>query len=74
VQKKDKKLISKKFNAEIKIDMKIFISVEKNEELKGIRNTLSLSSAVEEVSDSGTLLVHMPSYQGYPYPLPRNES
>lgn len=59
---------------EIKAAMRVSLAIHLKNDINGMENVLTLSSVVEEVADDGCLLIQMPLYQGYHYPLPRDES
>ena len=69
----ERKPHEKKTHVKIPADTKVFLNIGKKSEAKDVNNTLSLSSVVEEASDDGSLLIHMPLHQGYYYPLSKDE-
>ena len=61
-----------KVKAEIKASMRVSLEIQLKTDINGMKNMITLSSVVEEVFDDGSLLIQMPMYQGYHYPLPRD--
>lgn len=55
---------------EIKPGMKVALEVPLKNDADRIEKILSLNSIVEEIPDNDSLLIQMPMYQGYYYPLP----
>lgn len=66
--------VQSKINIEIKPAMRVSLAVELKNDINGMSNVLTLSSVVEEVLNDGCLLVQMPIYQSYHYPLPRDKT
>jgi len=64
--------VKNKVNADIKAAMRVSLDIQLKNDLNGMKNILSLSSVVEEILDDGSILILMPIYQGYHYPLPRD--
>ncbi|MCL2168786.1 MAG: PilZ domain-containing protein [Defluviitaleaceae bacterium] len=59
----------------IKTGMKIIMEFDNpNKETPVDPDKISLASYVEEVVGSDTLLIQMPTYRGYNFPLPRDEA
>ena len=58
---------------EIKSDMKIHLEIEYTSGADRLTKRLSLGSYVEEVMPDGCILIQVPVYRGYNYPLPRDE-
>ena len=63
-----------KVKAEIKASMRVSLEIQLKNDINGMKNVITLSSVVEEVFDDGSLLIQMPVYQGYHYPLPRDNT
>jgi len=63
-----------KANAEIKTAMRISLEIQLKNDINGMKNILTLNSVVEEILEDGSLLLQMPTYQGYHYPLPREST
>ena len=57
---------------EIKPDMKALLEIEYPSGADGLTNRLSLGSYVEEVMPDGCVLIQVPVYRGFNYPLPRD--
>lgn len=55
---------------EIKPGMKVALEVPLKSSADGIEKVLSLNSTVEEILPDDCVLIQMPMYQGYYYPLP----
>ena len=64
---------TKQAGFEIKSDMKVLLVIESKSGADGLANRITLSSYVEEVMPDGTILIQVPVYRGYNYPLPRDE-
>ena len=64
---------TKQAGFEIKSDMKVLLVIESKSGADGLANRITLSSYVEEVMPDGTILIHVPVYRSYNYPLPRDE-
>jgi len=58
---------------EIIAGLRVSLDIELKNDPNGMRNTLTLSSAVEELMEDRRILIQMPVYQGYHYPLPRDD-
>jgi c-di-GMP-binding flagellar brake protein YcgR len=71
--KKDRRTKDKPPNADIQVDMRVSLDIELKPTGDGKRSVLSLASAVEEISEDGALLIHMPLHHGGYYPLPRDD-
>jgi c-di-GMP-binding flagellar brake protein YcgR len=66
------KVKDRPLHIEIQADMRVSLDIELKHGGEAKRNILSLTSAVEEVSGDGSLLIHMPVHYGNYYPLPKD--
>lgn len=59
--------------AEIKANMRISFDIQLKNDVDGMKNVITLSSRIEELFEDGSMLVQMPVYKGYHYPLPQDK-
>lgn len=59
---------------EIKANTRVILNIQLKNDIDGMENMLSLSSVIEDILDDGSLLIHMPIYQSYHYPLPHDST
>jgi len=65
-------IVQTKVPIEIKTNMRVSLDINLKNDLNGMKQVLTLSSVVEEVLDGNCLLIQMPLFQGYHYPLPHD--
>lgn len=58
----------------IKAGLRVSLDLRLKDGVSGTENVLTLSSIVEELLEDGYMLIHMPIYQGYYYPLHQDDS
>ena len=58
----------------IAVGLRISLDLQFKNDTQGMKNMLTLSSMMEEHLEDGYFLIHMPIYEGYHYPLPRDDA